>query len=392
MQFLADSPREIVDVYGDQEQYRRLQQAWSRKRMSSLDLLPGSFQVNSPHHGPIMDLDLDRQSNGYLLACSVDGVVAIYGERQTCGQPGIDVLCSLTKESPGTHSFGIQAVSWYPVDIGMFVTGAQDRTVKVWDSTVLEAVLTFEMEGAVRATTMSDVVSAQHSLVAITGDMKNIVLGDVGSGAAAHMLSGHKADVWSCAWSLRSEWELLSGSADGQVRLWDIRRPGSLHVFDMEESNVRGRGYVPAEEDMRAHVSTVTGVRCVPRSGLFWLTTGNDGLAKLWDMDSKQNLLRHYEKRCSKTTYVRHVDFSEDGRFLFHPSEHAIHVFDVISGKLVMTLEGGHYGQVHCCGWDPVRQRLYSAGADRSICVWGLEQMDLSAEDVDTWSDDDALW
>lgn len=385
MEFLEHSYRKISNIYSDQDQYGRLQREWCRERVTSLDLTSQSLEMESPHHGPIMDLDLDRQSKDYLLACSLDGVVAIYGQKGASSD--MNVLCSLTRESPGNHTFGTHAVSWYPVDTGMFVTGSKDKTVKIWDSTVLEAVLTFEVEGAVYGTAMSDVVAAQHSLVAITGDMKNVTLGDVSSGSASHILSGHGCAVWTCAWSSRSEWELISGSVDGQVRLWDIRRPGSLHVFDMEDSHIRGTDHsLIAEEGRRAHASVVTGVACVPGTGLFWLTTGNDGRAKLWDMDSKQHLLRHYEKRCSKTKCVRHIDFTEDGTFLFHPSEHGVHVFDVMTGKLMVTLEGGHYAPVHCCAWDPVHQRLFSAGADKSICIWGLES---SYEDTDAWSDDD---
>lgn len=388
MQFLAESIEEISNIYSDPGQYSRFQRTWSRERMTSLDVLGQSYHMDTPHHGAIMDLDLDRQSKEYVLACSLDGVLAIYGEKGGGAVPQLDVLCSLTRESPGNHAYGIHAVSWYPIDTGMFVTGSKDATVKIWDSNALEAVLTFELEGAVYGTAMSDMVSAQHSLVAISGDMRNVTLGDVSSGAAAHVLSGHTSAVWSCAWSSRSEWELISGSVDGQVRLWDIRRPGSRHVFDMEDSHVRGRDHhIIAEEDIRSHASGVTGVACVPGSGLFWLTTGNDGLAKLWDMDSKQHLLRHYEKRCSKTKFVRHVDFSEDGRFLFHPSEHVIHVFDVMTGALVATLEGGHYGPVHSCVWDSVHQRLFSAGGDKFLCIWGLESS--SDADIDTWSDKD---
>lgn len=386
MQFLEESYKEISNIYSDQDQYARLKRTWCRERVTSLDVLSQSHRMELTHRGPIMDLDLDRQSKEYVLACSLDGVVAIYGDTGCGSGAGMDVLCSLTRESPGNHAYGIHAVCWYPVDMGMFVTGSKDKTVKIWDSNVLESVLTFELEGAVYGATMSEVVSAQHSLVAITGDMKHVTLGDVSSGSASHILSGHASAVWTCAWSSRSEWELLSGSVDGQVRLWDIRRPGSLHVFDMENSHIRSREYRIAEEDIHAHSSSVTGVSCVPGTGLFWLTTGNDGRAKLWDMDSKQHLLKHYEKRCSKTTFVRHVDFSEDGRFVFHPSEHVVHVFDVMSGRLVATLEGGHYAPVHCCVWDSIHQRLFSAGSDKAICIWGIES---SQEDVDTWSDDD---
>eukprot|EP00798_Chlamydomonas_sp_ICE-L_P000189 gene189-3976_t len=38
--------------------------------------------------------------------------------------------------------------------------------------------------------------------------------------------------VWSVAWSMRSEFELLTGDAYGQIRVWDIRRSGTIRTLD----------------------------------------------------------------------------------------------------------------------------------------------------------------
>jgi DNA excision repair protein ERCC-8 len=55
---------------------------------------------------------------------------------------------------------------------------------------------------------------------------------DMKSGAFSHTLIGHKADVWTLAWSPRSEYMLASGSVDQTIRVWDIRRAGCLMVLD----------------------------------------------------------------------------------------------------------------------------------------------------------------
>lgn len=41
-----------------------------------------------------------------------------------------------------------------------------------------------------------------------------------------------REQVWSVSWSLRSEFELVTGDSYGQVRVWDIRTSGCLHVLD----------------------------------------------------------------------------------------------------------------------------------------------------------------
>jgi len=268
----------------------------------------------------------------------------------------------------------------------MFVTGSKDMTVKVWDTNRMEAVLTLQsFEGAVYDTCMSPLETCRHNLVAISGEMNHVTLGDVGMGTATHILSGHTAPVWTCAWSCRSEWELISGSQDGQVRLWDIRRPGTRWVFDMNDSGAgKGRGKL---EHAQAHEAAVTSCAAVPGSGLFWATTGNDGRPKLWDMYSKKHMMKHYQKRCSKSKFVRRLGFSDDGRVLFHPSESLIHIFDVMGGNLVRTLQGGHYAPIYTAVWNEKYEQLYSGGADKSLLVWGVPARDIDS--LDSWSEDE---
>lgn len=316
----------------------------------------------------------------------------------------LQTLCSVQRDSAGAHRHGVHSVCWYTHDNGMFVSGGTDQMVKVWDSNALEAVLTLNLEGAVYETRMSPVETCSHNLVAIAGDMQHVTLGDIGTGTATHILTGHTAPVWSCAWSDRSEWELISGSSDGQVRLWDIRRPGTQWVFDANDvvgSNAETSAIVAIDandthakkkkkrrfvEHAQAHEAAVTGCASVP-GGLYWLTTGNDGRPRLWDVDSKQHMMTTMQKRCSKAKHVRRVAFTEDGRFLFHPSENGVHVFDVANGRLVRTLAGGHFKAVHCAAWNDKYEQLMTGGADKAMLVWGVSFGEM--DDRDAWSEDE---
>lgn len=56
-------------------------------------------------------------------------------------------------------------------------------------------------------------------------------------------LPGHRDEVWSVVWSPIDEYLLASGSLDGSVRLWDIRRAGAsacLHSFDQLQTRSTG--------------------------------------------------------------------------------------------------------------------------------------------------------
>ena len=41
---------------------------------------------------------------------------------------------------------------------------------------------------------------------------------DPASGGFTHVLAGHRAAVWAIGWSRTSEWHLVTGAANGQVR------------------------------------------------------------------------------------------------------------------------------------------------------------------------------
>lgn len=51
-----------------------------------------------------------------------------------------------------------------------------------------------------------------------------------GSASFTHTLTGHRGGVWATCWSLNSEWLLYSGGKDGAIRVWDVRRAGTLMV------------------------------------------------------------------------------------------------------------------------------------------------------------------
>jgi DNA excision repair protein ERCC-8 len=412
------APVALRDLGLSTETSKRVRAAWTSSahgRLARLDVVAASLgplgtrsvtspttaaasssesSFTSPHQGSVMDIRIDG-SKEFVLSCSLDGSMAV-SQATVSGQ--LAALCSVRRDSVGAHLQGVYSVCWYPHDNGMFVSGSQDKTVKVWDTNALEAVLTFNLEGPVYETRMSPVETSTHNLVAIAGDMHHVTLGDISSGSATHILgTGAGAAVWTCAWSCRSEWELISGSVDGQVRLWDIRRPGTRWVYDSNDvgdaaralsDHLSGRDAASRRylEHAHAHEGAVVGCASVPGAGLFWLTTGNDGRPRLWDMDSKRHMMRHYQKRCSKTKYVRRVGFSDDGRHMFHPSENAVYVFDVMSGRLVRTLGGGHFGAVHCAAWNEKLEQLYTGGSDKAMLVWGVPFGEM--DEHDAWSDE----
>jgi hypothetical protein len=60
--------------------------------------------------------------------------------------------------------------------------------------------------------------------------------------------AGYSAGVMSVAWCGVHEHQLAAGDGSGELRLFDIRRAGTLHTFDLSEASLDSENdqYAPA--------------------------------------------------------------------------------------------------------------------------------------------------
>ena len=255
-------------------------------------------------------------------------------------------------------------------------------------------------------------MAATHCLVAVGSAEADVMLCDVLSGGFSHRLSGHRASVWAVAWSPVHEFELITGGRDGQLRVWDIRRAGSLAILDLHNtrrkqqqqqnyynnfsnnaSNTSNGSFnkqnsrnaaaaAPPPSPPRppgvqsaaavytkAHENGITGVTPTP-DGLFWLSAGNDDKVRLWETAQHRHELVHYNESYNRASKPRQIAVSEDSKVLFHPSGSAVQVFEVVSGRSVATLGSGHFESINCCVWNEVEQELYTGSNDHHIVAW----------------------
>ncbi|CBJ31103.1 WD-repeat protein, putative [Ectocarpus siliculosus] len=438
-------------------------------RVSQLDL-DINVEIKSPHHGPVTWLDVDSAEERYLLTGGADCTVAVFdldgaGEKRPSLASGDDNNSGPRRHGPaaetvaarrrrpkvlrevgrtprvplsqssggggggsyGGHRHSVSVVQWYPVDTGLFVSGAMDGVVKVWDTNTLGVVLEFDFKDKVYSASMSP-TTGQHHLIAVGSDSPQARLCDIRSGAFAHALSGHSEAVSACAWSPRSEFLLATGSADQTVRLWDIRRSGASaclisldqHQEDDEEeqdeeeddhtvrcgsgvggsadgsddgrgSGVRGsgkrkRGYLKhiklaphasrASKFARAHAGPVNSL-CFAPEGLHLLTAGTDNRLRLWEVETGRNTMTNYLQTKNKR---RRPFGMAVGRPAGRRSETVFFPNDKSGDVLVFPLHTpdgrpkgklrGHFDPVQCCAYRPRTQEVVTCGADGLVLLW----------------------
>ena len=240
---------------------------------------------------------------------------------------------------------------------------------------------------------------ASHLLVACATQHPAVRLVDLRSGASTHSLAGHSGAVLSVSWSPIHEHILASGSIDGTVRFWDIRRSvGEIGVLDMEDSvGILGHDSFGAgarhRERGRAHAGAVNGVVWTD-NGHHLVTAGHDERIRVWDTNSGANTL------VSFGPIVRNSHLSSlipllapsglvlsEKDVLFYPNGHEILVYELFEGNLLKRLKRPNSAEtitnrmsiagkrnmksrVTALAWRPHNVEFYSAHSDGSIGAW----------------------
>ncbi|KAI9734204.1 MAG: Transcription initiation factor TFIID subunit 5 [Cirrosporium novae-zelandiae] len=224
------------------------------------------------HSGPVYGVSFspsiasdpsDGPSTGpqYLLSCSADKSIRLWSlETWTClvvykghDQPvwdvkwgpyghyflsgGLDKTARLWSTEHisalrlfAGHDMDVDTVTFHPNSAYVF-TGSCDRTVRMWAITNGNAVRMFTGHtGNITALACSP----NGKILASADDSGAILLWDLAPGRLLKKLRGHgKGGIWSLSWCVEST-ILVSGGADGTVRVWDVVGPGS-------ETNPQGK-------------------------------------------------------------------------------------------------------------------------------------------------------
>ncbi|ETW04110.1 hypothetical protein H310_04470 [Aphanomyces invadans] len=404
----------------------------------------------------VWHMDLDPVENQYLLVGAGTGALRIFDLSifDTIPLPedssSIKPMCTVkplkrprdvrtfdaaqTQNLPG-HAAGITAVQWYPVDNGMFITGSQDTTVKLWDANEMDVASAFCLHDVVHAACFSPCGS---TLLAVGTDHADVRLCDVAIGASTHRLLGHRAAVRCIAWSLSDEFHLATGAADGSIRLWDIRRSGAsacLMVLNQDglpdiprhEAAVRvpkrprhnDPHHCSAENhgtSAQAHTQAIQSLRYTP-DGRCLVSSGGDNCMRLWNASTGVHLFHNYGliqcKGPRPVTIGLVQEGGSDSTMVYHPvgSNGSVvsHLLHGVNHSTPCTKLTAHYSRVTSCIYRPTTRELITGGEDGLIMLWTPPDIKVdprhgrhdheeslpsprsttAAQDEDAWSDDD---
>ena len=340
------------------------------------------------HGAGVSSLALDRFDGRILLSGGAEGAIKLW-DLESCGdshrihtfRPASTIARSTGDNrgrGGGGHSHGITHLAFYPFDPDAFLSSAYDKTLKLWSTATSALSASFDLNATIYSHSTSPI--ADHLVVACATQHPHVRLVDLKSGSAVQALVAHGGPVLSTVWSPRREHELVSGHADGKVRIWDIRRAGGVvGLLDQEDSlGVEHRvghavaagmdpGQVPLfRSSAQAHDEAVNGLHWTS-DGRYIISAGMDGRIRVWDAVTRANTLTSFgslvQNRHAKTASIIATPpcLSIKQDILFWANDQEILVLDLYDGTLVTRLRSpGATNPVGPRGGEMGRNRISS--------------------------------
>jgi WD40 repeat protein len=299
-------------------------------------------------------LHIARADAESAIKC-INEAIAIYGETedlkhalteaQNMEAKGLDGRCIHALEKV-TSTGWVESVCFSP-DSRLFLSGSDDRNIKLWNITTGECIRT--LEGHTDQVN-SVCFSPDGRLILSGSNDQKVKLWDVATGKCIRTLEGHKNQVKSVCFSPDGRL-ILSGSRGssfsgryegGMMMLWDIEIGEYIHTFVWSNS-------------MALSV-------CFSPDGRLALSGDDNKNVIVWDIATGKriHILEGHESG------VYSVCFSPDGKLALSGSwDKTIKLWDIATGRCVRTIKGHRGGVLSVC-FSPDGKLILSGGDDET--------------------------
>ncbi len=279
------------------------------------------------------------------------------------------------------HTDRVTSVAFSP-NGKQILTGSNDQTARLWDTTNGQVLLTLEKHTA----KVNSVAFSPDGKLLLTGASDGVaIVWNAANGQILRRLEGHRDMVMN-----------IDHTSDGTIIVSDpvthqvlIELEGHIHAEVQLESSSNGtvllrnrvNGQVLAE--LPKCTSKVTSVVFSP-DGSKILTGATDQTARLWDTASGQ-VLQVLEGHMDS---VNSVAFSPDGsKVLTGSADRMAWLWDMASGQVQLELKGHTAWGVDSVAFSPDGSKVLTGSWDGTARLWDATsgQLLLTLEDHSTW-------
>ena len=237
------------------------------------------------------------------------------------------------------HLGWVRALTVDP-DNQYFVSGAGDRTIKIWDLATGNLRLT--LTGHI-STVRGLAISPRHPYLFSCGEDKKVKCWDLEANKVIRDYHGHLSGVYTL--SLHPTLDVLvTGGRDGVARVWDMRTRSNIHVLS-------------------GHKGTVTDVKCQEADPQV-ITSSLDKTVRLWDLAAGKTMgvLTHHKKG------VRALALHPNEFTFASASTQTIKQWKCPEGSLMQNFDG-HNSVINTLAVNEDNV-LFSGGDDGTMSFW----------------------
>ncbi|MCY2990150.1 MAG: TIR domain-containing protein [Planctomycetota bacterium] len=243
------------------------------------------------------------------------------------------------------HTSGVKCLAW-GADRRLVLSGSKDGTARLWDVATGRCLCVLEGH---RGWITGLALGGDYDGVLTASSDNNLRLWNLQTGRCLRVFEGHTMNVWSVAWSADKRLA-ISGANDGTVRLWDVKTGRCLRVLEGHTGCV---WRVAWSVDQRRAISV-----------------SNDTTARFWDVETGRCLcvLKGH------TLPVWNVAVGSDCRRILTGSrDHTVRLWDVETGRCLRVLEG-QTTLDGSLGWSADQRRVLCGDKNGGIHMWDLSE------------------
>lgn len=174
-------------------------------------------------------------------------------------------------------------------------------------------------------------------------------------------LRGHKKEGYGVSWSPLEHGKLVSGAEDHLICTWDI-----------QDSNVKGGGYLDPTGVFEGHTSVVEDVAWHVHVPKVFGSVGDDRKLMLWDTRERT---KPYESIDAHTAEIHCIAFNTYSEYILATgsADKTVALWDQRNMGVKLHSFENHADEIIQLEWSPFNEAiLASASGDRRINVWNL--------------------
>lgn len=186
-------------------------------------------------------------------------------------------------------------------------------------------------------------------LFVLSDDSGRLQVIDTATRTQLRRMKGHTGSVYSCRFS-SNKTQILSGSDDMTLRLWDITDGSCVRVLEAHTDSIRSIAASPLND-----------------SPDIWVSSSYDGTVKLWDMRDR----REVPLVCAMDHQmpVEHVSFFPTGGLIVSAGSNQAKIWDLLGGGGLVTQVENHMKTITRAIVTKDSRSMLTASLDRTVKV-----------------------